>query len=170
MLSVSPFGRRIWPSSTEHLALWAQVMHVAGFFRRDIGRGARRRIGEVDAAAAIGNHVVGPAERLPVECGCQRHRALVGRHRDDAPACAFGGEQPAVAREEQAVGAVRVLTPDGNRAVRFQLVGDVGGNVAEEQPAVGRGDRPLQTLEAAPHLFHTRTRCDDACDCGLRSA
>jgi hypothetical protein len=109
-------------------------------------------VGEVDAAVPIDHEIIGSVEAFAVVALGQNLAKLAARtHRDHTARAALAGDQRAIEREHQAVGAAAARAHGAHFAVCTQAV-DLGRpHVAEVEAAVRRERGPLGEDEARRH-------------------
>ena len=123
-----------------------------------IAEQAEHRIGEPDRAVGFHHDIVRRVQPLAVE-GIHQHRdraVIFGA--DDAAAAMLAGDQPALAVAGIAVGEVRRLAEDADRAgLLFPLDDALVGNVAAQQIApVAEPHRPFGPAQAGGQPLHRR--------------
>ena len=123
-----------------------------------IAEQAEHRIGEPDRAVGFHDHVVRRVQPLAVE-GVHQHRdrAVIFGAGDPA-AAVLAGDQAALAVAGVAVGEIRRLAEDADRAgLLFPLEDALVGNVAAQQIApVAEPHRPFGPAQAGGQPFHRR--------------
>ena len=116
-----------------------------------VGEDAEGGIGEPDRAVRLHDHVVGRVEPLAVELVDQRRDRAVVLGARDAPPAVLAGDEPALAVARVAVGEVRGLAVDADRArLLLPLQDAVVGDVAPQQIAARRRNRPGPSAQRQP--------------------